>query len=587
MLYAALMLAVIYAVPRLADWWAGRGDADVHSPYSHASHTLPLLSDAQRQRLLQAAERAVRDAAAAGAASADFDAMPHRAYVVLWRDGRRLSSHWSSGDNLERTVMDAAAQAASGLPDRAGQPLVHIQVMGRDRPLDDGGYRHGRHGLNFIRTKQANYFASYAMETKFREQKLLERLAQRLASVDTGDAPMRRFYYAVDHFGRGPDGGLVTYYMGSTPALQAGIDRDAYAAMVSLARAWLVGNVADSGPFRYLYYPSRNEWPASRNNVLRQLMASRTLAQLSREDPSLRSLHQRNLAYVFREWYRQEQDRGFILYRDKSKLGALAMALRTLVYSPFYEDYEAQARALVNGILWLRNPDGGFRAWYREPDYPFNEERLLFFYSGEALLALAAYAALTGDQAVLGAAEHSQAHYLARYVAQIDRYYYPAYVPWHVQSLNALYAITGTRDYLLAAMTLTDRVLDLQDPGATEPYYRGRFFNPATPQYGSPHASSDAVYTEGLAHAVEMAHALGDEARVTRYSNALTLALANLDNLQYRGPRRYFSRCIPCVEGAFRIHATDNKVRVDSTQHALDAFLKVDALMANKQFSLP
>ena len=72
-----------------------------------------------------------------------------------------------------------------------------------------------------------------------------------------------------------------------------------------------------------------------------------------------------------------------------------------------------------------------------------------------------------------------------------------------------------------------------------------------------------------------------------RYSAALTLGLRNLDNLQYRGPRMYFSRCIPCVEGAFRIHVTDNKVRVDSTQHALDAFLKIDALIVNNQFSLP
>jgi hypothetical protein len=263
------------------------------------------------------------------------------------------------------------------------------------------------------------------------------------------------------------------------------------------------------------------------------------------------------------------------------------MALRTLVYSPFYEEHEEQARALVSGILSLQQPDGGFRAWYREPDYPFNEERLLTFYSGEALLALAEYAAHTGDQAVLAATEKSQAYYLTRYVEQIDQHYYPAYVPWHVQSLNALYQLTEKREYLEAAMTLTDRLLEMQDTGAAEPYYRGRFFNPATPQYGSPHASSDAVYTEGLAHALEMAQGMGDVARVKRYSAALALALRNLDNLQYRGPRMYFSRCIPCVEGAFRIHTTDNKVRVDSTQHALDAFLKIDALIVNNQFSLP
>jgi hypothetical protein len=391
----------------------------------------------------------------------------------------------------------------------------------------------------------------------------------------------------VDHFGRSAGGDMVRYYMGSTPRLQPQFTENDYRAMAALAREWLVRNVADSGQFRYLYYPSRDEWPASRNNVIRQLMASRTLAELSRTDPSLRPAHRRNLEYALREWYREEQGRGFILYRDKSKLGALAMALRTLVDSPYYAEYEQQAAALVAGILSLQQPDGGFRAWYQEPDYPFNEERLLTFYSGEALLALAEYVAHTGDQAVLAATEKSQEHYLRKYVEQIDQHYYPAYVPWHVQSLNALYALTGNKRYLQAAMTLTDRVLELQDIGTDEPYYRGRFFNPQTPQYGSPHASSDAVYAEGLAHAVEMAHALGDTPRIERYSDALRLALLNLDNLQYRDARLYFSRCVPCVEGAFRIHTTDNKVRVDSTQHALDAFLKIDALIVNNLLSLP
>ena len=39
-------------------------------------------------------------------------------------------------------------------------------------------------------------------------------------------------------------------------------------------------------------------------------------------------------------------------------------------------------------ILSLQNEDGSFNAWYIEPDYDYNEERLLRFYSGETILAL-------------------------------------------------------------------------------------------------------------------------------------------------------------------------------------------------------
>ena len=64
------------------------------------------------------------------------------------------------------------------------------------------------------------------------------------------------------------------------------------------------------------------------------------------------------------------------------------------------------------------------------------------------------------------------------------------------------------------------------------------------------------------------------------------MALSNLDNLQYRGERMYFVPCRDCVEGALRVSAANNRVRVDSTQHAVDAFLKIDALLNDGVFSL-
>ena len=59
---------------------------------------------------------------------------------------------------------------------------------------------------------------------------------------------------------------------------------------------------------------------------------------------------------------------------------------------------------------------------------------------------------------------------------------------------------------------------------------------------------------------------------------ALLLGVHNLDNLQYRDERMYFMRRPAIVDGALRIHTTDNKIRVDTTQHALDAFAKIEEL---------
>ena len=107
---------------------------------------------------------------------------------------------------------------------------------------------------------------------------------------------------------------------------------------LDLAQEWLIDNVKEEGDFIYRYSPSNGKYSTS-NNMIRQLMASRLLAELSLENTSLQTLHKKNLDYVFEHWYREENDTGYIYFENKSKLGANAMALRTFVYSPHFRNY--------------------------------------------------------------------------------------------------------------------------------------------------------------------------------------------------------------------------------------------------------
>lgn len=337
-----------------------------------------------------------------------------------------------------------------------------------------------------------------------------------------------------------------------------------------LAETWLFENLKDNGLFVYSLDPRTAEAPHT-NNTIRQLMASRILAEKSNNNPKLRPLHQKNLDFIFKYWYRTDGDIGYIYYTNKSKLGANAMLLRTLIASPFFDTYTERAAELAHGILALQHEDGSFDAWYVAPTYAYDEERLLTFYSGEALLALVEYFEKTGDEHYLEAAKRSADFYLDAYVTHIEENYYPAYVPWHTIALEKLYTITGDPRYPEAVFVMNDKLLELQDTTM----FRGRFFNPNTPQYGNPHTASDAVYTEGLAYAYELADLTHDVTHKKRYREAIELSLYNLGTLQYTDPSPLLVSEPQEYIGALRTRADSTWIRVDTTQHALDAFTKL------------
>jgi hypothetical protein len=329
--------------------------------------------------------------------------------------------------------------------------------------------------------------------------------------------------------------------------------------------------VREDGSLTYLYYPSSGSYPDDLNNEIRQLMGSRLLAQYTSENSSLLSLHKKNLDRMLASLYREEGDLAYILFENKSKLGGIAMGLRMLAASPLYGEHEEEASLLANGLLSLQNPDGSFRAWLINPSYEYDEDYLLTFYSGEAIVALTEYYALIKDERILNAAILSQNHYVDEYVTHLEENYYPAYVPWQTISLHNLYLITGNESYAEAAFALNDKLIELQNIDRT-PYldYAGRFYNSDTPQYGSPHASSDAVYTEGLIYAWHLATLLNDSTHVKRYHFAIMLSLENLDRLQFSGAKMYYLQNSVRVDGAIRSNVQSNIVRIDSTQHALD-----------------
>lgn len=327
-----------------------------------------------------------------------------------------------------------------------------------------------------------------------------------------------------------------------------------------------------TGFFTYLQHPTG--WTSSADNDIRQLLASRNLALLARTDATALELHKQNLEAIFKEWYREEGNIGYVYAYEKSKLGGNAMLLRVLVASPSFNEYRTQAQRLVNSILALKGDDGSLRPWFKEPTYESDDDYLLTFYSGEAILALLEYAEKTNDARIFGEAEDMQEFYIEKYVTQLDQNYYPAYVPWHTLSLAELFEYTGDQKYADALLVLTDKILELQD--RTE--FVGRFFNPKTPEYGSPHVSSDAVYTEGLAVAYGVAREIGDEPHASRYFIALVDAHHNLNSLAYAHSWEFIfddREAVQKLEGGLITNACNREIRIDNIAHTIDALTAI------------
>jgi len=344
------------------------------------------------------------------------------------------------------------------------------------------------------------------------------------------------------------------------------------------AEKWFINNLNEDGYFNYLYDPTEENY-STENSMIRQLMGSRLLAELVNENQSLQTIHKKNLEYIFSNWYKEENDLGYIFYDNQSKLGAIAMALRTLIYSPFYEEYSGIAENLSNTILELQNSNGTFEAFFIKPEGSYLDDYFelhLYYYSGEAILSLIEYYIKTDNISLLDAAELSQNYYIQKYVTELDENYNPAYVPWHTISLNKLYKITQNDIYSDSIFILNDKLLEIQDIKNEETI--GRFYDVTTPEYGEPHSASDAIYLEGLSYAYEIAIILNDTEHQETYSIALILGLHNIMSLQNNESDEK-------IFGAIRASTDDDTVRIDSTQHMIDAFKKTnDVIKGNKKY---
>ena len=373
-------------------------------------------------------------------------------------------------------------------------------------------------------------------------------------------------------------------WRGNRVVSPADVDASSVTALADGMVTWMQNQVEPSGRITYKYHPSVGLEPRADNSI-RQCMATVCLNRIALQtgEERDRELADRNLEHLLRSYYRQEGGHGFIVEREKAKLGAAALAALAILENPGAARHRESLEALSRTIDGLWQPTGAFRTFFKPAGRNDNQN----FYPGEALVFWATRMAGAGGR-------EDPSRFLASFDFYRDHFRRdrnPAFVPWHTQAyFTALPFVPeevagALRDFVFE---MNDWLLGMQQWESTsQPDLRGRFYDPAHPEYGPPHASSTGVYLEGLIDALELARRLGDQARGRRYRLAILRGLRSLIQLQFRTPIDMFyvtkrSR----VFGGIRTEAYDNAIRVDNVQHGLMAVMKIIARLPPAELRL-
>jgi len=521
-----------------------------------------------------------------------FDGVNNKVFIGFRINGKKKGSWSATKDNLAESVYTATVrtledQRYDGSITEEDVPDLKIEIfiLGEYMPLDDN-YEPGIHGLRFEKNDtEATYYNSVAIEGNYQTEKLMSKLCTK-ADLDENccdDPTVNKYYFNTLHFATTRfSEDIITFYRCNIVDFYPNMTMDKIEESLHMAQDWFLDNLRDEGDFNYRYSPSNGKY-STENNMIRQFMASRLLAELCQKNSSLQDMHRKNLDYVFEQWYREDNETGYIFYDNKSKIGANAMALRTLIYSPFFDEYTDEYKKIAHGIISLQHPNGSFEPWYIEPDYIYDKQNLLYYYSGQAILSLVELYDKTGNDTYLDAAVKSQDYYLVEYVENLNQTYYPALVPWHTISLSKLYDTTGKQEYTDAIFVLNDELIKMQNQNEYPSIdYLGRFYDPSHPEYGIPFSGSTAIYVEGLAYAYKRARQVHDRDRMESYLKSIILGIHNLINLQFKGSSMYYLQHPERVEGAIRYRVDNNRIRIDTTQHTIDGFMKILDVFENE-----
>ncbi|MDX1385984.1 MAG: hypothetical protein R3257_00235, partial [bacterium] len=358
------------------------------------------------------------------------------------------------------------------------------------------------------------------------------------------------------------------------------VNRKELLVRLKLMRDWYLNNMEPSGKMTYLYRSNVDRKSRTHNNMIRQFMTTLALFRLGNylQDPALLQAAEKNLEYNLNTFMKVEEDKkiAYIYFRKKAKLGAAAFALMSVLESKSHPQREKLISYFLNFIIGLQQPNGSFKTFYLPVARNDNHN----FYPGEAMLALMTlYETNTKKYShIPEVIRRAFGHYRKFFRNKPN----PAFVPWQTMALYRYYQLKKDPEVAKFILEMNDFLIEIQNTPKSvktpEKDSMGRFFDPKKRQYGPPHASSTAIYSEGLVDAYRLAQDLKDSQRSQDYAYAIKWGLRSLLQLQYTLDNTYYLPNKRATVGALHTTVTNGNTRVDNTQHSTMAILNFFSL---------
>ncbi|MEM1112669.1 MAG: hypothetical protein AAGI11_12235 [Pseudomonadota bacterium] len=511
---------------------------------------------------------------------------PSLVYVALWADGKRVARNWYDHPDRNTALQSAINGALTSLHSVAPMDLSYVEIsIGYGlRNLDAGqlgdDFSAIHRGARGLEVRHEDRIVRYAPSQMIAHNLSFERALEGIAgSLDLGGqqlidesalATFEAHQVIIDL--KAPTSATGMHRGQAIVPYQA-MNQATVGDLASGMAAWMYRNIGPDGRMTYMYYPASAR-ESNGNNMIRQWMASLALVRLAKLDgrPEKVAAATRNITYNLNQFYLEENGLGLIEYRDKVKLGAIALAALAMVEHPDNEMFRPQIDKLVEATDHLWREDGSFQTFYR-PAERSGEPALYNFYPGETLLLWATLLQQQPDADRAARFDKSMQYYRDWHLSNRK----PSFIPWHTQAYYLRWQITGDTRYRDWIFDMNDWLLDMQR-NSFQVYEdtRGRFYNPLRPEFGPPHASSTGVYLEGLIDAYSLAVEHGDTARARRYRQSINGGLRSLRQLQFNeGPEAWFVKDPERVFGGIRTTVFNNVIRVDNVQHGLLGVLKI------------
>jgi hypothetical protein len=261
--------------------------------------------------------------------------------------------------------------------------------------------------------------------------------------------------------------------------------------------------------------------------------------------------------------FRVEDANGsYVLLDGDADLGTNAFLILSLLQIPDYPSQETLIDQYVRGILSMQQENGSFRTYFKS-----NRTTGVNYYPGEAMLALMHFYMHTHNETLLQVVQRGFVYYRDYWRSNQST----AFVPWHTQADTLLFNVTHDLDVAAFIFEMNDWLIDSYQiqisPFKDE---LGGF-----PQYFPTFTTS--VFLEGISEAYTVALMVNDSDHIEKYSTSLRNGTRFILQTQWTPQNAFFVENKSKTIGGFKTSLTDTSIRIDNTQHAVMALMKVYA----------